>query len=28
VVCNPRGYAKAGVNENRLFDPDLIVEVG
>lgn len=27
VVCNPRGYAKGGVNENPLFDPDLIVEV-
>ena len=22
VVCNPRGYAKAGVNENPRFDPD------
>lgn len=28
VICNPRGYAKAGVNENSHFDPDLIVEVG
>jgi predicted phosphodiesterase len=28
VVCNPRGYAKDGVNENALFDPDFIVEVG
>jgi predicted phosphodiesterase len=28
VVCNPRGYAKAGVNENPLFDPDLMIEVG
>lgn len=28
VVCNPRGYAKDGVNENGLFDPDFIVEVG
>lgn len=28
VVCNPRGYAKAGVNENPLFDPDFMVEVG
>ena len=28
VVCNPRGYAKNGVNENFLFDPNLIVEVG
>jgi predicted phosphodiesterase len=28
VVCNPRGYAKNGVNENPRFDPDFIVEVG
>ena len=28
VVCNPRGYAKAGVNENPRFDPDLMIEVG
>jgi predicted phosphodiesterase len=28
VVCNPRGYAKGGVNENPLFDPDLMIEVG
>lgn len=27
VVCNPRGYAVDGVNENAAFDPDLIVEV-
>jgi predicted phosphodiesterase len=27
VVCNPRGYARAGVNENPLFDPNFIVEV-
>lgn len=27
VVCNPRGYAKDGVNENPLFDPDFILEV-
>lgn len=27
VVCNPRGYAKAGVNENALFDPDFTIEV-
>lgn len=27
VVCNPRGYAKDGVNENPLFDPDLVVNV-
>ena len=28
VVCNPRGYAKAGVDENPRFDPDFIVEIG
>ena len=28
VVCNPRGYARAGVNENPLFDADFMVEVG
>ncbi len=28
VVCNPRGYAKGGVNENRLFDPNLMIEIG
>jgi len=28
VVCNARGYARNGVNENAAFDPDLIVEVG
>lgn len=28
VVCNPRGYARNGVNENARFDPDLIAEVG
>jgi predicted phosphodiesterase len=28
VVCNPRGYAKGGVNENPLFNPDLTIEVG
>lgn len=28
VVCNPRGYAKGGVNENPLFDPDLMIEIG
>ena len=28
VVCNPRGYAKEGVNENPRFDPDLMLEVG
>ena len=27
VVCNPRGYAKNGVNENAGFDPDFIVDV-
>ena len=28
VVCNPRGYARDGVNENPQFDPGFIVEVG
>ena len=28
IVCNPRGYAKDGVNENPRFDPNLIIEVG
>jgi predicted phosphodiesterase len=28
VICNPRGYAKAGTNENPRFDPDLTIEVG
>jgi predicted phosphodiesterase len=27
VVCNPRGYARNGVNENAAFDPDFIVEI-
>jgi predicted phosphodiesterase len=27
VVCNPRGYAKGGVNENPRFDPHLMVEI-
>jgi predicted phosphodiesterase len=27
VVCNPRGYARDGVNENPSFDPSLVVEV-
>ena len=27
VVCNPRGYAQAGVNENLNFDPSFIVEI-
>jgi predicted phosphodiesterase len=26
VVCNPRGYAKDGVNENQRFDPNLMVD--
>jgi predicted phosphodiesterase len=28
VICNPRGYAKAGRNENRHFDPHLVIDVG
>jgi predicted phosphodiesterase len=28
VICNPRGYAREGINENPLFDPDFVVEVG
>jgi predicted phosphodiesterase len=28
VICNPRGYAKGGVNENPLFDPNLTIDVG
>lgn len=28
VVCNPRGYAKNGVNENPLFDPDFRIDIG
>lgn len=28
VVCNPRGYAKDGVNENPLFDANFQVDVG
>jgi predicted phosphodiesterase len=28
VICNPRGYAKDGVNENSRFDPGLTIEVG
>lgn len=28
VVCNPRGYSKNDVIENRRFDPGLVVEVG
>jgi predicted phosphodiesterase len=27
VVCNPRGYAKNGVNENARFDPNLVIEI-
>ena len=27
VLCNPRGYAKNGVNENARFDPRLVVDV-
>ncbi|HEX7328678.1 MAG TPA: metallophosphoesterase [Casimicrobiaceae bacterium] len=27
VVCNPRGYAKGGVEENRAFDPAFVVSV-
>ena len=28
VICNPRGYARDGVNENPHFDPGLVIEVG
>ena len=27
VVCNPRGYAREGVNENPLFDSKFLVEI-
>ena len=27
VVCNPRGYAKHGVNENPQFNPNFLVEI-
>lgn len=27
VVCNPRGYAKDGVDENASFDPDFMIDV-
>lgn len=27
VVCNPRGYAKDGVNENARFAPDFMIDV-
>lgn len=28
VVCNPRGYATDGVNENPLFDSNFMVQIG
>ena len=28
VICNPRGYVKDGVNENPLFDPNLVLKIG
>jgi predicted phosphodiesterase len=28
VVCNPRGYARAGINENALFEPGFTVDAG
>ena len=28
VVCNPRGYAREGVNENASFDPNFTLDVG
>jgi hypothetical protein len=28
VVCNPRGYAQNGVNENRSFNPDFVIDIG
>lgn len=28
VVCNPRGYATSGVNENPQFDANFVVEIG
>jgi predicted phosphodiesterase len=28
VVCNPRGYATAGANENASFDPDFTISIG
>jgi predicted phosphodiesterase len=28
VLCNPRGYAREGTQENPRFDPALVVEVG
>jgi predicted phosphodiesterase len=27
VVCNPRGYAPHGINENTRFDPDFVVAI-
>lgn len=27
VVCNPRGYARDGVNENQFFNPELVIEI-
>ena len=27
VVCNPRGYARDGVNENPRFDSELVIEI-
>ncbi len=27
VLCNPRGYAKDGVNENTAFNPHLVVDL-
>ena len=27
VICNPRGYAKDGVNENLRFDPNLTIDI-
>lgn len=27
VVCNPRGYARDGVNENALFDPGFVIDL-
>jgi predicted phosphodiesterase len=27
VVCNPRGYAREGINENAAFDPNFTIEI-
>jgi hypothetical protein len=27
VVCNPRGYAQYGVNENPRFDPGFVIDI-